>query len=72
MFIISYYVWREVCCTVFIYLKLLDTRFTYLIWTVFSVVYSALLMFSDIVLLCITVFLLCTELCMLVMYVLLP
>jgi hypothetical protein len=34
----------------------LDTRFTYLIWTVFSVVYSV---FCDIVILCVTVFLLC-------------
>jgi hypothetical protein len=40
------------------HLKLLDTRFAYLYWTVFSAVHSVFLLFCDIVLICVTVFIL--------------
>jgi hypothetical protein len=83
MFIISNYVWSEWFCTVcnlnFFFVQL-DTWFTYLIWTVFSVVYSVFCIvlwqcttlcyyFSSVY--C-TVHFSCTVLCLLVMYVLLP
>jgi hypothetical protein len=56
----------------------LDTRFTYLIWTVFSVVYSVFFIvlghcyYSVLLFFFCTVHCSCTVLCLLVMYTLLP